>query len=157
MKYLLAIFAFALISGCGFRPVYSTGANANYAGGAITVPPIAGRSGYMLRRALQEELAIGLPNVTEPSTLRVELSESLTRLTFQPDGQASRSSVVASARYTLSRESDTVSGSATSEATFAVPDSPYGDISAQKGAADRAMRLLAKHLVDDLRLQLVED
>ncbi|KCZ51134.1 LPS assembly lipoprotein LptE [Hyphomonas pacifica] len=157
MKYLLAILAFALISGCGFRPVYATGSNANYASGMITVPPIAGRSGYMLRRALQEELAIGLPNVTEPATLRVEVDENLTRLTFKPDGAASRSSVVANARYTLSRESGSLSGRSSSEVNFAVPDSPYGDISAQKGASDRAMRLLAKRIVDDLRLELVED
>lgn len=156
MKQLIAILAFALVAACGFRPVYSTGANANY-DGYISVEPIKGRSGYMLRRALQQELAAGLPGITESATLTITLKEDLTRLTFKPDGAASRSSVVASGRYVLSGSSKQISGKVGTEVSFAVPDGPYGDISAQTGAADRAMRLLAKRIVDDMRLKLVGD
>tara|TARA_R100001594_G_scaffold137171_1_gene180009 strand:+ start:178 stop:651 length:474 start_codon:yes stop_codon:yes gene_type:complete len=154
MKQLLALLAFALIAGCGFKPVYSTGGGANYTGGAISVDPIDGRSGYLLRRALQEELAIGLPNVADPATLTVDLTENLSRLAFQQDGAASRSNVTTSANYTLARESKSIHGSAVGEVSFAVPDSSFGDIAAQKSASERAVKLLAKNIVDDLRRQL---
>tara|TARA_R110000796_G_scaffold23085_10_gene66434 strand:+ start:10734 stop:11207 length:474 start_codon:yes stop_codon:yes gene_type:complete len=154
MKQLLALLAFALIAGCGFKPVYATGGGANYTGGAISVDPIDGRSGYLLRRALQEELAIGLPNVTESATLTVNLKETLSRLAFKQDGAASRSNVTASARYTLAAEGEPVRGSAVGEVSFAVPNSSFGDIAAQKSASERAVKLLAKNIVDDLRRQL---
>ncbi len=153
MKHFIAILAFALIAGCGFQPVYGTGANAAQ-GGAITVEPIDGRSGYILRRALQEELAIGLPNVTAPASLRVRLGEDLSRLAFEQDGAASRSNVTAVGRYTLSRDEGAIQGSARSEVSFAVPSSTFGDIAAQKTASERAMNVLAKNIVDDLRRQL---
>lgn len=156
MKQLLALLVLALAAGCGFRPVYATGANASH-DGPVTVEEIRGRSGYMLRRALQEELAVGLPGLTEPAVLTVDLDENLTRLTFKPDGAASRSSVRAAGRYMLAGETISVQGNTYTDVSFAVPDSPYGDISAQTGASDRAMRLLAKKIVDDLRLKLSDE
>ena len=50
-----------------------------------------------------------------------------------------------------------VNGSVDVETSFNVPDAPYGDIAAQTGASDRAMRLLAKRIIDDLRIQLSAD
>ena len=144
MKQFFALVAFALIAGCGFKPVYATGAGATY-GGAITVEPIDGRSGYILRRALQEELAIGLPNVTEAASLQITVKENLTRLAFQQDGAAARSNVTLSGRYALSQ---------VGEVSFAVPSSTYGDIAAQKSASERAAGILAKNIVDDLRRKL---
>ncbi|KCZ91760.1 LPS assembly lipoprotein LptE [Hyphomonas johnsonii] len=154
MKQVLAALALLAASACGFQPVYAPGASSLADSGPISVEPIRGRSGYMLRQALQRELAIGLPGITEPATLNVILDDNLTRLAFQPDGAASRSSVVASGRYVLARESGTVSGEVDAVTDFAVPDAPYGDVAAQTGAYDRTMRQLAKNIVADLRLQL---
>ncbi|WP_299949511.1 LPS assembly lipoprotein LptE [Hyphomonas sp. BRH_c22] len=154
MKQLFAALLLLSLAACGFQPVYAPVSSALAAGGPITVEPIRGRSGYMLRRALQEELAIGLPGVTEPATLNVVLKENLTRLAFKPDGAASRSSVIASGRYVLARESGAISGRVDAQTDFAVPASSYGDIAAQTSAYDRTMRELAKEIVDDLRLQL---
>jgi LPS-assembly lipoprotein len=153
MKQLFALLAFALIAGCGFKPVYATGAGATH-GGAITVEPIDGRSGYILRRALQEELAIGLPNVTEAASLQITVEENLTRLAFQQDGAAARSNVTLLGRYALSQGQERLTGYAVGEVSFAVPSSTYGDIAAQKSASERAAGILAKNIVDDLRRQL---
>ncbi len=153
MKQFFALVAFALIAGCGFKPVYATGAGATY-GGAITVEPIDGRSGYILRRALQEELAIGLPNVTEAASLQITVKENLTRLAFQQDGAAARSNVTLSGRYALSQGQERLTGYAVGEVSFAVPSSTYGDIAAQNSASERAAGILAKNIVDDLRRKL---
>ena len=153
MKRFLIALALALPA-CGFQPVYAPGGSASFASGNITVTEIPGRSGYMLRRALQQELATGLPNLSTTATLEVKVSDSLTRLQFKPDGAASRSSYTAGASYVLSGENISITGSSDAETSFSVPDQPYGDISAQTNASDRVMRVLAGKIVDDLRLQL---
>jgi LPS-assembly lipoprotein len=107
----------------------------------------------MLRQALLQELALGVPGLTEPVTLTIDLDDRLSRLAFQPDGAASRSSVLATGSYQLTGGTVNVRGSADVETGFLVPDSPFGDIAAQTSASDRAMRLLAKRIADDIRLQ----
>jgi len=154
MRQFVAALLLLSLAGCGFQPVYAPSSSALAAGGPITVEPIRGRTGYKLRRALQEELAIGLPGVTEPATLNVILKDNLTRLAFEPDGAASRSSISATGRYVLARDSGAVSGVVDAQTDFNVPTGPYGDIAAQTSAYDRTMRELAKRIVDDLRLQL---
>jgi LPS-assembly lipoprotein len=141
-------------AGCGFQPVYAPSSLSGGALSPVAVDEIPGRSGYILRRALQQELAIGLPGLSEAAALNVDLDESLTRLSFQPDGAASRSSVIARGKYVLTINDKTVGGLVSAETNFAVPDAPYGDITAQTSAADRAMRQLAKRIVADLRLKL---
>ncbi len=154
MKQLAAALTLFALGACGFQPVYGGGA-ARYAGASeIDVSPIEGRAGYVLRRALQQELAVGLPGLTGPATLTVDLESELTRLAFQPDGAASRSAVIATSQYVLSTDAMSISGKSDVEAGFIVPDAPFGDIAAQTGASDRAMRQLAKAIADDLRLQL---
>jgi LPS-assembly lipoprotein len=153
MKRFLIALALVLPA-CGFQPVYAPGGSASFASGNITVKEIPGRSGYMLRRALQQELAAGLPNLDSYATLEVTLEDKLTRLQFKPDGAASRSSYRASASYVLAGETISLQGSSDAETSFSVPDEPYGDISAQTNASDRVMRVLAGRIVDDLRLKL---
>lgn len=153
MRRLLAAFALVLVTACGFKPVYSTGGG-GFASGPIEVQQISGRSGHMLRRALQEQLAAGLPGIDQTAVLSVDLDENITYLAFKPDGAASRSSVIMSATYTLTDETRRLSGRRETSIDFSVPDAPYGDISAQTNATDRAARQIAQKIVDDLRLQL---
>ena len=153
MKRFLIALALVLPA-CGFQPVYAPSGSASFAGGNITVKEIPGRAGYKLRRALQQELAAGLPNLDESAVLEVRLKEKLVRLQFKPDGAASRSSYTAEATYALGGENISVAGQSDAETSFSVPNEPYGDISAQTNASDRVMRVLASRIVDDLRLQL---
>ncbi|OYW83824.1 MAG: hypothetical protein B7Z22_11880, partial [Hyphomonas sp. 32-62-5] len=95
MKHVVAALLLAATAACGFQPVYAP-VNGQYAeSGLISVAPIEGRQGHMLRRALQEELAVGVPGLTEKVTLTVNLRSNLSRLALRPDGAASRSSIVA--------------------------------------------------------------
>ena len=153
MKHVVAALLLAATAACGFQPVYAP-VNGQYAeSGLISVSPIEGRQGHMLRRALQEELAVGVPGLTEKVTLTVNLSSNLSRLALRPDGAASRSSIVASGSYRIEGENTRLTGRSNVEAGFLVPDSPYGDIAAQTDAGDRAMRVLAKQIADDIRLK----
>ncbi len=141
------------LAGCGFQPVYAPVDGKLADGGLVEVATIRGRAGHMLRQALMQELALGVPGLTEPVLITVNLDDQLARLAFQPDGAASRSSVLATGDYFMSGETVSLSGSVNVETGFLVPDSPYGDIAAQTSASDRAMRLLAKRIADDIRLQ----
>lgn len=150
---LIVVSSFTAPGACGFRPVYAPVDGKLADGGLIEVETIRGRPGHMLRQALLQELALGVPGLNEPVVLTVELDDQLSRLAFQPDGAASRSSVLATGNYSLGGETVSVSGAVSVETGFLVPDSPYGDIAAQTSASDRAMRMLAKRIADDIRLQ----
>lgn len=154
MKLLIALLFLGLTAACGFQPVYAPSGGALASAGKVEVAPIAGREGHMLRRALLQELAIGVPGLEESVTLTVNLNSNLSRLRLQPDGGASRSNVLARGSYRLDGETTRLRGQAEVETGFLVPDSPFGDITAQTSASDRAMRMLAKQIADDIRLQL---
>ncbi len=154
MKHILIALLLASTAACGFQPVYAP-VDGKYAeSGLIEVSAIEGREGHMLRRALQQELAVGVPGLTEKVTLNVTLRSNLSRLALRPDGAASRSSIVASGTYRLEGEKTRVRGRSDVETGFLVPNSTYGDIAAQTDAGDRAMRVLAKQIADDIRMKL---
>lgn len=158
MTRLTILLASALVlAGCGLRPVYGSAAGYDAdSAGPIRIAEIPGRTGFELRKALIRELEIGLPGIDDPAVLTVTLNETLRRLAFEPDGAASRASIRASGRYRLELEDGNVyTGDAIGEAFFNVPPSaPYGDIAAQSAAGDRAADVLARNIVQDLRLQL---
>lgn len=156
MKQLLPVLMLALCSACGFQPVYAPSSQNFTDGGLINIAAIDGRDGYMLRRALQQELAAGVPGLTEYVTLTIDLQSNLSRLALRPDGAASRSSVSARGRYLIEGENTRMTGQIEVETGFLVPDSPYGDIAAQTSASDRAMRVLAKQIADDIRLKFAK-
>lgn len=143
---------FLATAACGFQPVYGTGLGGG--GGNVQVEMIGGRTGHALRKALLRETAAGIPSAEGTPVLTVELDETIKRLGFRPDGAASRSSVNLRARYLVDFPDDALSGKVESEVFFNVPTEPFGDVSAQNDAADRAARDLARQIVDDIQLQL---
>ena len=152
MKKLVIILVAAALSACGFSPVYTSGPSNS----AIIVDDIPGRSGHELRKALLQELKAGLPNV-DSAQLNVDLEEDLSRLALRPDAAASRTDIEALGKYVLVYNDTTLSGRVRTETSYNVPTEPYGDIAAQIDASKRAMRKLAKAIVDDIRLQLADD
>ena len=140
-------------SACGFTPVYQS----DQAQGAsdITVPVIEGRSGHALRKELLLQVSGGLPGV-ETGTLRVDYKERIRRFAFKPEGVAGRSNVESIANYTLITPLGAVVGQIEGGTAYNVPDDPYGDIAAQTDAQERAAKLIADRIVQDIRLRLSE-
>lgn len=149
VRAFLTLILLAPVAACGFTPLYAGGA-----GGDIYIEQIDGRGGHALRKALIENLAAGLPGLEGASTMTVVLDEELTRLTFQPDEAATRTDARAVAEYVLVVDGNAYSGKISAETTFNVPDAPYADIAAQTDASNRVMSLLARRIVDDLRIKL---
>ena len=153
---LIALFALGLIaplSGCGFQPMYAGGE----ASTPIVVEQIDGRSGHALRKALIQELGPGLPGLEGEATLTVILDENLRRLALRPDGAASRTDVVGEAEYVLATADTAISGKVSAETAYNVPNAPFADITAQIDIGERLMTVLARRLVDDMRLQLADE
>lgn len=150
---LLAALAGLMLTACGFQPVYG-GVEAGR--GPIAIGQIDGRTGHTLRRALMQETARGLPGLAEGTRLDIDLDEAINRLAFEPDGAASRASIRLTGRYSLETSDGAMTGQVRSEAFYNVPDAPYADIAAQRDAAERAARVLATRIVDDLQIQLAQ-
>lgn len=151
MKTYIFASCLLLLSACGFTPLYAAGPAG---AGNITVDEIAGREGHTLRKNILLELAPGLPGVDGPATLTITVNTELGRLALQPDEAATRTDIIASANYVLAYGDTAISGASDAETSFLVPLAPYSDITAQIDAKDRAMTVLARRIVDDLRLQL---
>ena len=149
MKQFIIISLSLLLAACGFTPLYATDDGV----GPVAIDRIDGRGGHALRKALVQRLAIGIPGIDVPATLEVDLVEELDRLALQADESAARTDVNVVARYVLSIDGETIEGRVQAQASFQVPDRPFGDLPAQIDATDRAMSVLARRLVDDLRLK----
>lgn len=99
--------------GCGFRPIHGGGAAAGDAAvagdlAATRVPVIPERFGQLLRRGLQERLAMGAPTGGVPADatrweLLVGPSLAAEGIGIQRDGAASRVRTIATANWTLVR------------------------------------------------------
>lgn len=143
------------LSACGFRPLYGgVGFNGVVEGQNITVDEIPGRSGYLLRRHLIEDLSTGLPGLNTPAQLTVTLNEQLTRAALLPDGSVARSFLNASGKFVLASEEGTVSGTVSVRIPYAATSTPYTDVSAQIDASQRAMLELSRQITDNLRIQV---
>lgn len=140
------------LSACGFQPLYAGSAGS----GPIVVEEIEGRTGHALRKALIQELGPGLPGLEGGATLTVILDDSLRRLALRPDEAASRTDVIGEAEYVLAMADTAISGEVRAETAYNVPDAPFADITAQIDAGERVMTILARRLVDDMRLKLAE-
>lgn len=154
MRFLsipLLLSALALIAACGFQPVHGPALSSGNS--SVQIAEIDGRSGHALRKALLQETASGLPG-TDYADISVEIRENLSRIGFDSDGLTTRSAITLQARYVVDLGDDALSGNEVAVVNYAVPDSPYGDISAQNDAAERAANVLAKRIVDDITFQL---
>ncbi|WP_084420783.1 hypothetical protein [Henriciella litoralis] len=155
IKHLLLAATVASLSACGFRPLYAGSSfNGVVEGQNISIAEIPGRSGYMLRRNLLQELATGLPGLTEPATLTIMLDERLERAALVSDGGVSRSFLVASSRYALETENNVFSGEENVRVPYGQAPTSYSDVAAQISASESGMKELARRIAADLRLQV---
>ena len=95
--------AAALLSGCGFHPLYGPGAaNVDAKLPDIFVATIPGRPGQQLRQALQQRLAGSSDADPQGYTLRVGYGLDNEAIAIHGDNTSARSRVVGRATWTLS-------------------------------------------------------
>jgi LPS-assembly lipoprotein len=154
MRVVLALAALLALSGCGLKPLYAGGAQANVAQGlaAVDIPAIEGRGGWLVKNALEARLGVA-GQATPQYRLDVRLDDSLEALGVLNDDTISRERRILRARYQLV---DLASGSvlldatAGSDAGIDVVSSEYAVIAAEQ----KALENLAVEVADRMATQI---
>lgn len=159
MKRLAALFALALLAGCGLQPMYAGGSQGAVAQGlaGIEVPAIADRDGWLMRNALTDRL--GASGAAPRYRLDVVLDDDLQALGLLTDDTIGRERRTLRARYQLvDLASGTVLIDATagSDAGIDVVGSEYATISAEQTALENLVQEVADQITARLSLALRE-
>lgn len=156
---LIAPLAAALLAlpGCGLRPLYAGGGTGPVARvlGAVEIAPIAGRSGWLVRTALEDRLARGQPKTPPRYRLEVELQDRITGLGLRSDNAATRERRSLRARYRLvdaDRGMVVLDATAGSDAGIDVVSSEYATVAAESTALERLSEEVADQIVARLAL-----
>jgi LPS-assembly lipoprotein len=151
MKRVLILVAALLVSGCGLRPLYSGGGSGNVAQAlqSVEVAPIGGRSGWMVRTALQDRLGNSEPSQAR-YRLEVELDDDITGFGIRSDDAVTRERRTLRARYRLvdtSVGTVLLDATAGSDAGIDVVSSEYATVAAEQTALERLAREVADQIV----------
>jgi LPS-assembly lipoprotein len=143
------------VAGCGYHPLYGNRADAAKAAdmSLVYVAAIPDRPGQQLRNYLLEQVNANGQPARPIYTLQVSLAISSTGVSLSRDNTNSRTSITATAKYSLS---ETASGktlfASTSRGTdsYDVLLSDFATLSSRDDAVDRTLREIA----DDMGTQL---
>lgn len=159
MKRFIALFLACLtLSACALQPMYVGGGSGVVAQGlgAIEVPPIEGKAGWLMRNALVDRLGAGGTS-TPRYRLDVRLDDKLEGLGVLSDDTVGRERRTLRARYQLvDLASGTVLLDATSgsDAGIDVVSSEYATIAAEETALENLSKAVADRIVTQLALTL---
>ena len=153
-RKLLAVLAAGGLAGCGFQPLYGSGA----ADGdvldrlaEINVLLIPERAGQLLRQSLMTRLERGGAGAARRYDLSVQLSLSLDPIAIQPDNSTSRVRLIGSAAWALlakdAQRRTMVSGTAREV-------DGYNVINQQFFAAELTSNAVQRRMVDALGEQI---
>lgn len=146
----LSFLALAL-SGCSLRPLYAGGSEGQVAQalGTVTVAPIPGRAGWLVRNALQDRLGFR-DGAAARYRLEVELDDQITGLGIRSDNAVTREQRRLRARYRLvdaSLGTVVLDATAGSDAGIDVVSSEYATVAAEQTALERLSSEVADRIV----------
>jgi LPS-assembly lipoprotein len=140
----------AILSGCGFHPLYggSQEVAADAALAAVHVDPIPDRIGQLVANALRDNFNPHGDTVAVRYNLKVIVGASHADLAIRRDGTASRELYVASASFQLLSKDGTpgLVGSARSNNSYDIGENEYSVVVANDDAQTRAARDIAQQI-----------
>ena len=153
--------SFLIVAGCGFRPIYATGADGSPPLNQLVAirhvaAPETVRS--LIGNALSERIL--LKEGQNPKyDLYVKAKESAERLAVQIDATVTRYNYRLRAEYTLVNLEDGTrkNGTATAVTSYNIVSSQYSTLYAERTAQKKASRLLAEEIERDLLIQFTGD
>ncbi len=159
MKRRFALVLPMLLAACGLQPMYGGGGAGVVAQGlgAVEVPGIEGKAGWLVRNALTDRLHAGANSGAARYRLDVRLDDKLEGLGLLANDTVGRERRTLRARYQLV---DLTSGAvlldatAGSDAGIDVVSSEYATVAAEQTALENLARVLADRIVTRLALQL---
>lgn len=158
MKRILPLLALPLLlTACGLRPVYGGGGHGAVAQalGNVTVEPIEGKGGWLMRNALNDRLSTMKGGSGPRYKLVVKLDDQITGFGLRADAAITRERRTLRARYQLVDETtgaQLLDDTAGSDAGIDVTSSEYATIAAEDTALERLSQTVADQIVTRLAL-----
>jgi LPS-assembly lipoprotein len=150
------VLAFAMLAGCGLRPLYGGGSGSPVAATlrAVQVAPIGGHSGWLVRTKLVDRLGQAGSGAPE-YRLDVTLDDNITAFGLRSDQAATQERRTLRARYQLVRL-DTgqvvLDSTAGSDAGIDIVSSEYATVAAEQTALEQLAGIVADQIVARLAL-----
>lgn len=160
MKKLTVLALPLLLAACGLQPMYAGGGRGAVAQGlaAIDVSPIEGKSGWLVRNALNDRLGAATSDSGTPRyRLDIRLDDKLEGLALLSNDTIGRERRTLRARYQLvdlSTGQILLDASDGSDAGIDVVSSEYATIAAENTALENLAKDVADRIVTKVALQL---
>lgn len=156
MRRVAALALVLLLTGCGLRPLYGGGGDGKVAQAlqSVSIAPIAGRAGWLVRTALEDRLGAG-KEASPRFRLEVELDDQITGFGIRADNAVTRERRTLRARYRLvDANVGTVLLDATagSDVGIDVVSSEYATVAAEQTALERLSKEIADQIVSRVAL-----
>lgn len=144
-----------LLPGCTLHPLYSGGGSGHVAQElrTVSVAPIPGRAGWLVRTALQDRL--GGKNANPRYRLQVELDDNITGFGIRSDNAVTRERRTLRARYQLvdaSLGTVLLDATAGSDAGIDAGSSEYATVAAEQTALENLAATVADQIVSRVAL-----
>jgi LPS-assembly lipoprotein len=151
MRRIALVFALFALSGCGLRPLYAGGGGSAVATtlGNVTVAPIAGQSGWLMRNKLVDRLGEGGTG-TPTYRLDVTLDDNITAFGISSSQAATQERRRLRARYQLVDLRNGVvvlDDTAGSDAGIDIVSSEYATVAAEQTALENLSNIVADQIV----------
>ncbi len=147
----------ALLSGCGFSPLYLKGKqNTQPELATIEIHNIADRKGQILKNMLMDQLTPKGQSTHLSYMLDVTVESSIRNLGIRRNDRATRAIMQVMASYSLLRTSDQakiLSGTSGAKSGYDILDSDFATLSSKKDAMNHSLRAIAQDI--KLRLSLL--
>jgi LPS-assembly lipoprotein len=156
MKLLLApVLLLTALTGCGLQPLYSGGSKGAVAStlGSVSVDPIEGKSGWLMRNALSDRLRAG--DGAARYRLTVALDDQIEGFGIRADDTITRERRTLRARYQLvdtATGTTVIDATAGSDAGIDVVSSEYATIAGENSALENLTQRVADQIVTRLSL-----
>jgi LPS-assembly lipoprotein len=157
---MIRAFALALallgLTGCGLRPLYAGGSQGAVAVtlGSVTVSPIAGQQGWLVRNKLADRL--GEAGTSTPAyRLDVTLDDNITSYGLRSDRAATQERRTLRARYQLVDLRNgmvVLDATAGSDAGIDIVSSEYATVAAEQTALQNLSDIVADQIISRLAL-----
>lgn len=155
----LALAVCALLTGCGFRPLYggAGAAETDAVLAGIKVEPIPERIGQLVANALRDSFNPRGATVATRYSLKVNVTAANSDLAIRRDGTASRELYAAGASFHLTPLAPGLSafgGSARSTSSYDIGENEYSVVVANDDAQTRAAEDIAQQISQQISLFL---
>jgi LPS-assembly lipoprotein len=156
MRSVALALALLGLTGCGLRPLYAGGSQGAVAAtfGSVTVSPIAGQQGWLVRNKLVDRL--GETGTGTPAyRLDVALDDNITSYGLRSDRAATQERRTLRARYQLVDLRNgmvVLDATAGSDAGIDIVSSEYATVAAEQTALENLSGIVADQIVSRLAL-----